>query len=137
MIVERGKTYEKQPAPKNVIIEYERPQVCVDKQVCEEGVTRTDPDTYMSTRPCGDLTVVDKITDLPAPNNSIQCYPRSYTPANITNLTTTTTTVNPLKSKTSLDTSGPVAKGPASFVSPWNTTYRTSYTGKGFNGYRN
>jgi len=141
VIVERGKTYEKQPAPKNVIIEYEKPPVQVEKQVCEEGVMRADPNTYLSTRPCGEVAVVDKITELPQPNTSC-CHPsmaRSYTPSAAANVTATS--LNPMRSKTSLEQTSvntpPVAKGPASFVSPWNTTYRTSYTGKGFTGFRN
>lgn len=141
VIVERGKTYEKQPPPKNLIIEYEKPPIQVDKQICEEGVIRADPNTYLSTRPCGEVAVVEKITELPQPNTV--CAPsltRSYTPSAGANVTTTS--LHPLRSKTTLEqvstsTPPPAARGPASFVSPWNTTYRTSYTGKGFHGFRN
>lgn len=144
VVVERGKMYEKQPAPRNVIIEYDKPQIQVDKQVCEEGVIRTDPATYMSTRPCGEMAVVEKITDLPQPNTLSgyqPSYTRSYTPSACTNSGHANITATTVRSKTSLDattkTAPAVARGPASFVSPWNTTYRTSYTGKGFSSYRN
>lgn len=147
VVVERGKMYEKQPAPKNVIIEYEKPPVQLEKCVSDEGVQRADPNTYLSTRPfAGDVTVVDKINDLPQPNAGFSSFnpsmlvnTRSYTPsaaACAPNVTTTT-----MRSKTSLEptmVSSPPsgAKGPASFVSPWRTTYQTSYSGRGF-GNRN
>lgn len=142
VIVERCKTFEKQPAPKNLIIEYEKPPVQIDKLVSEEGVIRADPNTYLSTRPCGEVAVVDKITELPQPNTGgcYQSLPRSYTPSSNLNATT----MNPLRSKStmehvSLSTPPPVVsgKGPMPAFDQWKTTYRSSYKGQGFTGFRN
>jgi hypothetical protein len=51
VILERGKIYEKIPAPKNVIIDYERPQVQVQRIVHNDGVMRVDPISYTLSQP--------------------------------------------------------------------------------------
>ena len=139
VIVERGKIYEKQPAPKNVIIEYENPQVQIDRRVYDEGVIKiNDPSLYTTARPNGELRVVEKITDLPVPNlvsTSTVVYPsRPYTPT----INRTTISMNDVsnltKSRPKTCFTSPI-KGPVSYNGPWNTTYRTSYTGRGFNGF--
>ena len=139
VIVERGKIYEKQPAPKNVIIEYERPAVNIEKQVFEEGVIRADPNSYLnSSYSNAEVRIVDQITDLPA----------RYTPTWQQPPTTTIVTrpltpkARPVTPKTNTliselnKTSTSTVRGPVSYSGPWNTTYRSSYTGRGFGGYK-
>jgi hypothetical protein len=132
VIVERGKIYEKQPNPKNVIIEYENPRINIDRRVYDEGVLRADPRCYSSLesyRNYAEVRMVDKINDIPMPN--AECY-RQVTPA------ANYTVVRPITPKFSRPktASGSLVinppKGPTSYVGPWNTTYRSSYTGRGF-----
>jgi hypothetical protein len=138
VIVERAKVYDRPAHPKNVIIEYENPRVNVEKQVYDEGIIRVDPNTYNRTGVNGELRIVDRITDLPIPNAT------SYQPpANLSSSVPYTTQVNTSLSDLSrvnttnyLTSSAPVARGPASYVGPWNTTYRSSYTGRGFPYFR-
>ena len=157
VIVERAKTFEKQPAPKNVIIEYERPNVCIDKQVFDEGVIRADPRNYNVYSSCGreEIRVVDNITDMPVPTTRSQ-YGQARMCANNVHLCScpsnggsgctcggnvqyqsaprpvTASYAKEEKPKISASGSNVLAKGPASYAGPWNTTYRSSYTGKGF-----
>jgi len=135
VIVERGRIYEKQPNPKNVIIEYENPNVNIDRRVYDEGVIRADPRTYSSMesyRNNAELRVVDRINDIPMPNAS---YSHSYTPAPVStqHISVNTRPVTPKLSRPKT-TSGSLVinapKGPTSYNGPWNTTYRSSYTGR-------
>ena len=141
VIVERGKIYEKQPNPKNVIIEYENPHVNLEKRVYDEGVIRADPRTYSSLesyRNNAELRIVDRINDVPMPNATEYTHVRSYTPApaHTTYQCQTQTLNRPVTPKLSRPktASGSLVinppKGPTSYNGPWNTTYRASYTGK-------
>lgn len=133
VIVERGKTWEKQPAPKNVIIEYERPNVIVDKRVYDEGVIRADPCTYNSYSSCGneEVRVVDHITDLPVPNAAGQPPPVQWTSSRP--VTSYARECEKPKQQISASGSSVIAKGPVTYgAGPWNTTYRSSYTSRGF-----
>lgn len=141
VIVERGRIYEKQPNPKNVIIEYENPNVNIERSVYDEGVIRADPRSYSSLesyRNNAEIRMVDRINDFPMPNATEY---RTYAPASTQHITINTRPVTPKMSlngingrpKTasgSLVARGPIAKGPTSYNGPWNTTYRSSYTGK-------
>jgi hypothetical protein len=133
VIVERGRIYEKQPNPKNVIIEYENPHVNIDRHVYDEGVLRADPRTYSSMesyRNNAELRIVDRINDLPMPNSD-SYQTRSYTPAPTYYTSIRPSTPKLARPKTasgSLVINPP--KGPTSYVGPWNTTYRSSYTGR-------
>jgi len=119
VIVERGKIYEKQPAPKNVIIEYERPAVNIEKQVFDEGVIRADPSSYLnSSYSNAEVRIVDQITD----------FPGSYTPT-WQQPPTTTIVTRPLTPKArpaniSINelnkTSTSTVRGPVSYSGPWN-----------------
>ena len=138
MIVERAKPVEKQPAPKNVIIEYERPGVCADKCVVDEGVIRADPRTYNSYQSCGreEVRVVDRITDLPVANGRALTQMQLYHPSAQQRPATPAPAQSyprPATAKINASGSNVVAKGPVSYAAgPWNTTYRSSYKGAGF-----
>ena len=150
VIVERGRTFERQPAPKNVIIEYERPNVHVEKCVHDEGVTRADPATYRNYSSCGreEVRVVDQITDMPIPNVAPGCSVSVRRPCggtcNQNNANAWASVARPVTagnkpaiitaSGSNLVNKGPV--GPTSYNGPWNTTYRSSYNGKGFSTFR-
>ena len=60
-----------QAAPRNVIIEYEKPKAIAIRQVIEEGIIRADPATYQSQPSNGEIKYVDRITDLPIENSNI------------------------------------------------------------------
>ncbi len=61
-----------QKAPKNIIIEYERPKAIAVRQVVEEGIFRVDPATYTnSLNSNSEIRVVDRITDLPIENSTL------------------------------------------------------------------
>jgi hypothetical protein len=139
VVVERGKVYEKQPAPKNVIIEYERPNVQIDKQVYDEGVLRVDPRSYnlYSSNGREEVRVVDRINDLPVPTHRSSQQPVLY--QHLTRPTTGSKliqVVEPQPQPPALN-SNVLAKGPVSYAGPWNTTYRSSYTGKGYTTFKN
>jgi hypothetical protein len=136
VILERGRMYERQPDPKNIIIDYEQPRVNIDRRVYDEGVIRADPRTYSSMESyrnnAHEVRVVDRITDAPMANSSYSSYPvQTYSrPASTYNRA-----VTPLLSRPKTS-SGPMIigggpKGPAGYNGPWNTTYRSSYNGKG------
>ena len=136
VIVERGKIYEKQPAPKNVIIEYENPNVNIQRNVYDEGIIRADPNTYSTYGLSNsEVRIVDKISDLPMANSQYT----SYTPAPVTSIQLPTQLTRPVTPKlTSSLLNRPksgattVPRGPIAYTGPWNTTYRSSYTGRGF-----
>ncbi|CAF1125904.1 unnamed protein product, partial [Brachionus calyciflorus] len=134
-IVERGRIYEKQPAPKNVIIDYESPRVNIDRRVYDEGIIKiNDPDNYVTARPNGELRLVNRINDLPITNlvssNTIYqpqwTHVRPKTPSPFVSKSMVSLTSRPKSSYVN----SPI-KGPYQYVGPWNTTYRTSYTGRG------
>lgn len=135
VIVERGKIYEKQPAPKNVIIDYEVPRVQIDRRVYDEGVYKiNNPERYTSARPNGELRLVDRISDMPAPNATsytTTVYKPTWNPARSVTPNKASQSLTDLRPKTSIVTSS--IKGPIAYVGPWNTTYRTSYNAKGYN----
>lgn len=135
VIVERGRIYEKQPNPKNVIIEYENPNVNIERNVYDEGIIRADPRTYSSMesyRNNAELQVVDRITDIPMPNAQYSTF-KSYAPTSNQHISVNTRPVTPKLSRPKT-TSGQMVinapKGPTSYNGPWNTTYRSSYTGR-------
>ena len=130
VIVERGRIYEKQPNPKNVIIEYENPRINIDRCVYDEGILRADPRSYSSLesyRNNAEVRIVDRINDMPMPNVE---YRRPMTPAaNYTIVRPVTPKLSrPKTASGSLVINAP--KGPTSYAGPWNTTYRSSYTGR-------
>jgi hypothetical protein len=73
--VQKVKPQPPQPAPKNVIIEYEKPKAVAIRQVIEEGIFRVDPATYESqmshVNNGGEVRLVDRITDLPIESSRI------------------------------------------------------------------
>lgn len=73
MIIQRIKPAPLAPAPKNVIIEYEKPKSVSIRQVIEEGIFRADPATYQcsSAHSNGEVRIVDRITDLPIENSRV------------------------------------------------------------------
>ncbi len=129
MIVEKAKPIERAPAPKNVIIEYERPNVCVEKQVTDEGVVRADPRTYNPYNSCGreEVRVVDRITDLPVTNVHQSGY-RLMSASHGGNLNQVYQQARPATSRINASGSSVLAKGPATYTGPWNTTYKASYS---------
>ena len=122
VIVEKAPIYKKLPAPKNVIIEYEKPRTIIETAIYNEGIIRADPNVYMTSNPNGELRIVDKIYDM---NNS-DSY---YTPVN----TLTYRHVEPQIELKQAKPSKPLPQnsGPSTYYGPWNTTYRTSYTARG------
>jgi hypothetical protein len=71
VIVQKIKQLPIMPAPRNVIIEYEKPKAVAIRHVIEEGVVRADPATYQITPAHGEIRYVDRITDLPIENSNI------------------------------------------------------------------
>lgn len=123
VLVERGRTYERQPPPKNVIIEYEHPTVNLERQIFDEGVLRADPANYNRVGYNGELRIVDKITDLPTANSAFAA--QTYQPM-WSNASSSYATPRDYPSPMS------TARGPTQYMGPWNTTYRSSYTGRGY-----
>lgn len=107
--------------PKNVIIEYEHPPVSLERQVFDEGVLRANPSDYNMVRTNGELRIVDKINDIPSSNPGIV---RTYQPL-YTNASSTYATPRASQQLTTV-------RGPTQYLGPWNTTYRSSYTGRGY-----
>jgi hypothetical protein len=144
VIVERAKLAPKQPAPKNVIIEYENKHRGVDRVVFDDGVIRADPFTHNRSRPMSrsnaEIRVVDRITDFSAANNT-QATPRAttvhlhqesnYTPqeqANIERVMNYPTQQYKPKQAPKYQTAEP--HGPTAFLGAYSTTYRSSYGSK-------
>ena len=72
VIVQKIKTVQSAPPPKNVIIQYEKPTAVSVKEVIEEGVFRVDPATYQSsTHSASEIRYVERITDLPIETSKV------------------------------------------------------------------
>lgn len=134
VIVERGKIYAQHPQPKNVIIDHEIPNISVDQQVYNEGTFRADPSRnhYIDGRTRNaELQVVDKIYDLPSHTVQMTNQSRPSTPKYYLQK------LELVRSKTQVPTMSKelpkTAMGPYNYAGPWNTTYRSSYTGKRVN----
>ncbi len=124
VIIEKGKIYSKLPTPKNVIIDYERPNVNVQRIVQNEGIIQAEPSTYnITTRPNGEIKVVEKIYDLPPQSTSLHLEQAASTPAKRLNSSYTPI----VRTK-----SAAVLRGTYNYNDPWRSTYRSSYTGRGF-----
>lgn len=119
VILERGKIHEKLPAPRNVIIDYEKPNVNVQRIIHNDGVIRVDPISYTLSQPNGELKIVDKIYELPTQNMHLQ--QAKSIPAK-----TFVGSVPLARAKSAL------VRGPTLQSDPWRSTYKTSYTGRGF-----
>jgi hypothetical protein len=125
VIVEKAKLHPKLPAPKNVIIDYEHSNINIERQLVDEGIIKADPTKFIRIdQPNAELRLVDEIRDLPAPS-------ARYTPNRLAPVTQ-----RPVTPKLTSSVSTPtIPKGPVSYSGPWNTTYRSSFTGRSF-GYR-
>lgn len=130
VIVERGKIYARAPTPKNVIIDHETPHVKIDRHVYNEGTFRADPDrnNVLDAAARAELQVVDKIYDLPSHTVHVSNQSRPTTPKYYLQK------LELVRSKTDMPSELPkTAMGPFNYSGPWNTTYRSSYTGKHVN----
>lgn len=129
VIVERGKTFARVPTPKNVIIDHEVPHITIEKHVYNEGTHRADPKVYsrLDNR-TAELQLVDRIHDLPAHTTVVSDQSRPFTPSYYLQK------LELVRSKTEMPSKLPkTAMGPYNYAGPWNTTYRSSYTGKRLN----
>lgn len=138
VIVERGKTFARIPTPKNVIIDHEVPHISVQQHVYNEGTHRADPyrnnQLYGSTN--AQLKIVDRIHDLPNHTVYTSNQSRPTTPSYYLQKLEVMQSRPPalLRSSTDMPSKLPsTAMGPFNYSGPWNTTYRSSYTGKRVN----
>lgn len=128
VIVERGKTFARLPTPKNVIIDHEIPHINIEKNVYNEGTHRADPRSYSRLSNNAELKIVDKIYDMPAHTTVVSDQSRPFTPSYYLQK------LELVRSKTAVPSELPkTAMGPYNYSGPWNTTYRSSYTGKRLN----
>lgn len=139
VIVERGRIYEKQPAPRNVIIDYESPRVQIDRRIYDEGIIKVnEPQRYTSARPNGELRIVDRISDLPMPN-ATSYSTTVYEPTTSYRAASSLTNLAEMSRPRPKTTHGAysIIRGPVSYIGPWNTTYQSSYNGRSLNRFRN
>lgn len=143
VLVERsGKFYEKQPNPKNIIIDYENPKVSDEKVIFNEGTIRADPRTYESfeteNKSKPEIRLVNKIDDVLVNYDSKMFSSSGDQGTSLLNSSNSTTALNkykPIESNTKPTESGATANSSQMYVAKggiWNTTYRSSYTGQGF-----
>ena len=151
VIVERAKVAPKQPAPKNVIIEYENKQRGVDRIVFDDGVIRANPASHSLSRPMSrsnaEIRMVERIGDAyssaanfnytPAPS-AVQPFrhrqpqqQQHFTPQEQAAINRALTAGQPQQySKPKQQPFKPTSpRGPTAYLGPFNTTYRSSYGG--------
>lgn len=140
VIVEKAPEYRPTSAPKNIIIEYEqRPSSVVEQRFIEDGIYRVDPNEYSRSRPAHEVKYVERINNLPEEymiryrSESARKTPKPYEFITVHHRAPSTTDIrtsydpNETRPKTSFE-KRPV--GPKFNYTPWNTTYRASYTYK-------
>ncbi len=137
VIVERGKIFARMPTPKNVIIDHEIPNINVERHVYNEGTHRADPNRYktLDGTTNAELKIVEKIYDLPSHTVHVSNQSRPTTPSYyLQKLEIVQKPQVLLRSSTDMPSKLPnTAMGPFNYSGPWNTTYRSSYTGKKLN----
>lgn len=137
VIIERGKTFARIPTPKNIIIDHEVPRINVEQHVYNEGTFRADPkqNHVLNTTTPSELRVVNKIYDLPSHTVHVSNQSRPVTPSYyLQKLEVMQSQPKFLRASTDMPSRLPkTAMGPYNYSGPWNTTYRSSYTGKRVN----
>jgi len=123
VILERGKIYQKLPVPKNVIIDYEKPNVNVERIVHNEGIIRAEPNIYTLSQADGELKIVDRIYDLPPHSSYNHLEQARSIPAKVH-----IGSMPAVRAKSAFGRHS----GPYVFNDPWRSTYKNSYTGRGF-----
>ncbi len=152
VIVEKAPYVKPATPPRNIIIEYERPNAVINKRYIDDGVYATDPKAYSSAqevkyvdRNGHELIPVEYLTKYLASNepihNKLQHSLTSYedkservnTPSRPPSAPYAQHVV--VEQKHRPKTSVPTTKsrpGPVMYSTPWTTTYKTSYYDRGF-----